>query len=111
MHDPACLFCKIAQGTIPAQKVAENDRAIAINDIAPKAPVHILVLPKTHVNDILGLDAETMGGCLALIQMIARNMHLDEKGFRVITNTGASAGQTVMHVHFHILAGKNLGFE
>ncbi|MEK6794589.1 MAG: histidine triad nucleotide-binding protein [Spirochaetota bacterium] len=110
-HDEDCIFCRIASGAIPSRKVAENDHAIAFHDIAPKAPVHILVLPKRHVPDILGLDSALMGECLSMIQTIARDMSLDKKGFRVITNCGAEAGQTVMHVHFHIIAGRMLGFE
>ncbi|MBI4977591.1 MAG: HIT domain-containing protein [Spirochaetes bacterium] len=101
--DENCIFCKIASGKIPSKKIAENDEVIAFHDIAPKAPVHFLVLPKTHVTDIMAMDAKLMGACLAMIQSIA--------GFRVINNCGANAGQTVMHAHFHVISGKMLGFE
>lgn len=109
--DENCIFCKIASGKIPSKKIAENDEVIAFHDIAPKAPVHFLVLPKTHVTDIMAMDAKLMGACLAMIQSIARDMKLEAQGFRVINNCGANAGQTVMHAHFHVISGKMLGFE
>ena len=100
-----CLFCKIVNGDIPAKKVFEDDDYLAFWDIAPKAPVHILLIPKLHIVNLYDLD----GGNLAIVQgmiarapQIAKQMGL-ESGFRLITNTGDGGGQEVGHIHFHIL--------
>lgn len=110
-YDEHCIFCKIIKGEIPSVKVAENEHCIAINDIAPKAPVHILVIPKQHVKDIMEASDEIIVTAHKMIKDIARELGLDEKGFRIINNCGSDAGQTVWHVHFHILSGRMLGFE
>ena len=106
-----CLFCKIIAGQIPSNKVYEDDAVYAFRDIAPQAPVHILVIPKTHVASAAQIDGENSvlaARCFEAIAKIAKAEGLDS-GFRVISNCGADAGQTVEHLHFHILAGKNLG--
>jgi len=105
-----CLFCKIIAGDIPSNKVYENEYVLAFRDIAPQAPVHILVIPKTHMESMNAVNAETSSmaeKCLEAIAVIAKQEGL-ENGYRVISNCGEDAGQTVKHLHFHILAGKKL---
>jgi len=106
-----CLFCKIISGAIPSQRVFENDHVFAFRDISPQAPVHILVVPKEHVESAAALTAENSdlaAKCFEAIPVIAKNAGLDG-GFRVISNAGPDGGQTVMHLHFHLLGGKKLG--
>jgi len=106
-----CIFCKIAAGTIPSQSVYEDDFVYAFRDISPQAPVHILIVPKTHVDSAAVLTAENSGlvaKCFEAIARIAESEGLGS-GFRVITNSGEDGGQTVFHLHFHLLGGKTLG--
>ncbi len=106
-----CLFCKIAAGVIPSTKVYEDEFVFAFRDIAPQAPVHILVIPKEHMasmNDVSAESSVYAAKCLEAIAVIANQEKLDN-GYRVISNCGDDAGQTVKHLHFHILAGKKLG--
>ena len=106
-----CLFCAIAAGEIPSAKVYEDDAVFAFKDINPQAPVHILVIPKAHISGVSAVTVENsalVGRCFEAIAKIAAQEKL-EKGFRVISNCGPDAGQTVMHLHFHILAGKEMG--
>ena len=106
-----CLFCKIIAGEIPSQKVFESDTVYAFRDISPQAPVHILVVPKEHMSgvaDICPANSSLIASCFEAIAKIAESEGL-EKGFRVITNSGADAGQTVFHLHFHLLGGKPFG--
>ena len=108
-----CIFCKIAEGQIPASKVYEDDRILAFRDIAPQAPVHVLVIPKVHVASVDEIDdnnLEVAAHVLACIPKIARMAGL-ENGYRVITNVGEDGCQTVKHLHFHILGGKKLPEE
>lgn len=108
-----CIFCKIISGEIPSTKVYEDDRILAFRDIAPMAPTHILVIPKEH---IAGVDAVTQENCdivgyiFTKIADIAREQGL-ENGYRVVSNVGEDGGQTVRHLHFHILGGKKLSVE
>lgn len=105
-----CIFCKIASGEIPSTKVFENEYVFAFRDIAPQAPVHILVIPKKHMESMNSVDEESSvwaAKCLEAIAYIAKQEKLDN-GYRVISNCGEDAGQTVKHLHFHILAGKKL---
>lgn len=107
-----CIFCKIVKGEIPAQKVYEDDNVLAFNDINPAAPVHVLVIPKKHIENILKLEAEDEYILIELfnsIKKIAKELNLEKDGFRLISNCGKDAGQEVMHLHFHILAGGKLG--
>ncbi len=100
-----CLFCKIVDGSIPSKKVYEDDDYLAFWDIAPKAPVHVLLIPKTHVASLNHMDDSNSGLIQAMIAkapMIAREVGLAD-GFRVVINTGAGGGQEVDHIHFHIL--------
>ncbi|MCL2589092.1 MAG: histidine triad nucleotide-binding protein [Oscillospiraceae bacterium] len=106
-----CLFCKIVAGEIPSDKIYEDDAVLAFRDIAPQAPVHILVIPKAHVASAMELsdkNTDLVAACFAAIPQIAKEQGL-ENGFRVITNCGQEGGQTVFHLHFHILGGRQLG--
>ena len=108
-----CLFCKIAAGIIPSTKVYEDDRILAFRDIAPMAPTHILVIPKTHIPSVDGITPENsnlVAHIFATIPAIVREEGL-VNGYRVVSNCGSDAGQTVQHLHFHILGGKQLTLE
>ena len=108
-----CLFCKIIAGDIPSTKVYEDDAILAFRDINPQAPTHILVIPKTHIEDCNGVTADNsavVAHIFEVIPQIARAEGLDS-GYRVVSNCGADAGQTVQHLHFHILGGKKLALE
>jgi histidine triad (HIT) family protein len=105
-----CLFCKIVAGEIPSTKVYEDEKVLAFRDINPQAPVHVLVIPKTHIQDTDGITAENssvIAHIFEVIPQIAKAEGLDN-GYRVVTNCGADSGQTVPHLHFHILGGKKL---
>lgn len=106
-----CLFCKIISGEIPSQKVYEDDQCFAFKDIAPMAPVHFLVVPKTHFSSAAEVTEENealIGHIYTVIAKLAKEMGFAD-GYRVVTNVGALAGQTVHHIHFHVLSGKQLG--
>ncbi len=108
-----CLFCKIVAGDIPSTKVYEDEKVLAFRDIAPMAPVHILVLPKAHigsVDEVCAENADVVAHIFTVIPQIAKAEGL-ENGYRVVSNCGADAGQTVHHLHFHILGGKQLSVE
>ena len=106
-----CLFCRILRKEIPATVVAETDDCLAFRDITPRAPVHILVIPKAHVASLNeATDAEQLGRLSLLAAEIARSEGLAESGYRTIINTGADAGQTVFHVHLHLLGGREMGW-
>ncbi len=105
-----CLFCKIIRGDIPSTKVYEDDLVYAFRDIAPQAPTHILVIPKAHidsVNKITGDNSAVVAHIFEVIPQIAAAENL-AGGYRVVSNCGADAGQTVFHLHFHILGGREL---
>lgn len=107
-----CLFCKISSSVIPADIVVENDFALAFRDIDPKAPTHVLVIPKSHFADVDELTAgnpNLAGELLALASEVARLEGLGT-GYRIVTNNGADAGQSVAHVHFHVLGGRSLSW-
>ena len=104
-----CLFCAIVAGEIPATKVLETDRILAFRDINPQAPTHVLVIPKTHYPDVAALaaaDAALLGEVIDAVQQVAVADGVAETGYRVVFNTGADAGQTVLHVHGHLLGGR-----
>ena len=108
-----CLFCRIIAGEIPSTKVYEDEKILAFRDIAPQAPVHVLVIPKTHIASVDGVNAENsdvVAHIFTKIPEIAKAEGL-ENGYRVVSNCGADAGQTVPHLHFHILGGKALALE
>ena len=108
-----CLFCKIIAGDIPSTKVYEDETVYAFRDINPQAPTHVLVVPKAHINDCNSITAENstvIAHIFEVIPQIAKTEGL-EGGYRVVSNCGADAGQTVHHLHFHILGGKTLSLE
>lgn len=105
-----CLFCKIIAGEIPSQVVYQDDRVFAFKDIAPVAPVHVLIIPKKHISTLEDLnpeDAEIMGHILVTASKLARELGL-EKGYRVVSNCKEEGGQTVYHVHFHLIGGRKM---
>lgn len=106
-----CIFCKIIAGEIPSKKVYEDEHVYAFYDINPQAPVHVLVIPKRHISSVAAIDAENapvVARVFCAIANIARELGLEEQGYRVVSNCGEAAGQTVFHLHFHILGGKQL---
>jgi len=103
-----CIFCKIVSGEIPSKVVYEDEHVLAFNDIEPQAPIHIVVIPKKHFANILELnDSNILNAIFDSIRKIVDEQKI-EKGFRIVCNTGTDGGQTVDHLHFHILAGRNL---
>ena len=108
-----CLFCKIIAGDIPSTKVYEDETVLAFRDIAPQAPTHMLVIPKAHIGsvaEVTGENSAVVAHIFEVIAQIAKNEGLSE-GYRVVSNCGPHAGQTVHHLHFHILGGKQLSLE
>lgn len=108
-----CLFCKIVKGDIPSTKVYEDELVLAFRDIAPQAPTHVLVIPKEHISGVSAVNAENAaiaGHCIAVCAKVAEMEGL-ESGFRVVSNCGDDAGQTVHHLHFHVLGGRKLNLE
>lgn len=106
-----CIFCKIIKGEIPCSKVYEDDKVLAFNDINPQAPVHVLIVPKTHVQSIMDMNLDEyqiIGHVFNVASKLAKELHVDEKGFRIVNNIGEDGGQTVPHVHFHLLGGRSL---
>ncbi len=104
-----CIFCKIASGEIPSTKVYEDDKLLAFKDLDPQAPVHILVIPKTHIKwayDVTEENSSVIAHIFEKIPQIAKEQGL-ENGFRIVNNCGESAGQTVHHIHFHLLGGRD----
>ncbi len=106
-----CIFCKIANGEIGTDKVYEDEFVTAFRDLNPQAPVHILVVPKKHYSNVLEVkeNDDIIAKIYGAINKIAKQENIDQSGFRVINNCGKDAGQTVMHMHFHIIAGRALG--
>ena len=106
-----CLFCRIAGGSIPARKAYEDDALVAFHDLNPQAPVHVLVIPRKHiatVNDLTAEDEVTVGAMVRRAAAIARDLGHAEAGYRTVFNCNAAAGQTVFHIHLHLLAGRDL---
>ena len=108
-----CLFCKIIKGDIPSTKVYEDEQVYAFRDINPQAPTHILVIPKAHIDSVNGITAENSAVVAHIFQVIPQIAAAEglTGGYRVVSNCGADAGQTVFHLHFHILGGKPLALE
>ena len=107
-----CIFCKIIKREIPSSIVYEDSDIIAFRDVNPQAPIHILVIPKKHINSLIDLKEEDellVGKIYTVINKIAKKENIDKDGFRVIVNCGENGGQEVKHLHFHILGGKKLG--
>ncbi len=108
-----CLFCKIISGEVPSKKVYEDEYVYAFEDIAPVAPVHILFIPKEHISgagDITAENSAVVAKIYEAIAKVAGQMGLDKSGFRVVSNCGADAGQTVFHLHFHLIGGTKLNW-
>lgn len=108
-----CIFCKIIRGEIPSKKVFEDDQLLVIEDVSPQAPLHLLLLPKKHVTNSLDMTADEdklVGYAFRKGGDIAREKGYAESGFRIVQNNGAGAGQSVFHIHFHLLAGRDLGW-
>ncbi len=106
-----CLFCKIAKGEIPSSKVYEDDLVYAFRDIEPQAPVHILIIPKVHIasaNDLNDENSAVVGHIFSIAAKIAKSEGIAEGGYRIVNNCGADGGQTVGHLHFHMLGGRSL---
>ena len=108
-----CLFCRIIAGEIPAKKAYEDDDVVAFHDVNPQAPTHILVIPRKHIatlDDLTDADATGIGTVVVKAAKIAREYKLESEGYRFVVNMGPAAGQTVFHIHFHVLGGRNFGW-
>ncbi len=106
-----CIFCKIANKEISSNIIFEDDKIIAFHDINPQAPYHILVLPKKHIETLLDLkeeDKELIGHIYLIINKIAKDLKFEQRGYRVVVNCKEEAGQTIFHLHFHVLAGRTM---
>jgi len=104
-----CLFCRIVAGEIPSERVAEDDIVLAIRDIAPRAPTHVLLMPREHIAsaaDLTDADATLLGRIFATAADLARSEGIAEGGYRIVTNIGTWGGQTVDHLHFHVMGGR-----
>lgn len=111
MKHADCIFCKIIEGTIPSTKIFENDKVLAFKDLQPHASIHYLFVHKNHtsdVNDIAATDPAQFADIFSAIKEVTEKEKLVERGFRVVTNVGPHAGQTVFHTHFHVLGGEQL---
>ncbi len=108
-----CIFCKIAKGEIPSKKVYEDDKVLAFYDIEPAAPVHVLVIPKNHIgsiNEINNENSSIVAHIFEVINKIVIELNIADTGYRVVSNCGEQGGQTVGHLHFHLLGGRNLAW-
>lgn len=113
MDQADCLFCKIVRGDIPADFVFESDDVVAFNDINPQAPLHVLVIPRRHIstiNDLSADDAETVGKLFLAARQIAADAGVAENGYRVAMNCNEDGGQSVYHIHLHVLGGRRMGW-
>jgi histidine triad (HIT) family protein len=108
--DPDCLFCRIVAGTVPAAKVHDDDLVVAFRDIAPRAPTHILVIPRDHIpsaGDLTEDDGPMLGRLFATVAELARSEGIADAGYRLVSNVGRWGGQTVDHLHIHLLGGRS----
>ncbi len=108
-----CIFCKIVKGEIPADKVYEDEKYMAFKDIHPKAPVHILIIPKEHIaylSDIDETNKYIIADMAVIANKIAKDMGIDKSGYRILINNGADSGQEVFHIHMHLFGGKKMSF-
>lgn len=106
-----CIFCKILKGEIPSTKVYEDDKVYAFNDINPEAPVHVLIIPKEHIaniNELNEVNVNVISHIFLVAKHIAKQLGIAEDGYRIVSNCGRDGGQTVSHIHFHLLGGKSL---
>jgi diadenosine tetraphosphate (Ap4A) HIT family hydrolase len=107
--DPECLFCRIVAGEVPSSRVHDDDQVIAIRDIAPRAPTHILLMPRRHIPsaaDLVETDGPLLGHLFAVAADLARSEGIADGGYRLVSNIGRWAGQTVDHLHFHLMGGR-----
>lgn len=105
-----CIFCKIINKEIPSEKVYEDEKVLAFKDINPAAPIHILIIPKQHFENVLEVeDKQVIADIFSAIDKVAKELGIEKDGFRIINNCGKDAGQEVMHIHFHLLAGGKMG--
>ena len=108
-----CIFCRIVAGEIPSKFVYQDEQCVAFEDVNPQAPVHALVIPRAHVESLKGFqtsDTALMGALLQACREVARIKGVSDSGFRIVANTGSSAGQTVFHMHFHVLGGRSFAW-
>ena len=106
-----CIFCRIAQGDIPSDRVYEDDDVLAFADLSPQAPVHVLIIPKRHIQSAQALteaDTRLLGKLFTAARRIAEDKGLSENGYRIVTNVGADGGQSVPHLHLHLLGGRTM---
>jgi histidine triad (HIT) family protein len=109
----SCVFCRVADGTVPARILFEDDEIVAFHDIAPRAPVHVLVIPRRHIVSLASVGVDDRGVLATLFAAsaaAARRTGIAETGYRVVTNVGAGAGQSVFHLHLHVLGGRPMGW-
>ncbi|HEY5563441.1 MAG TPA: histidine triad nucleotide-binding protein [Clostridiaceae bacterium] len=108
-----CIFCKIIKGEIPSQIVYENEEIFCFNDINKEAPVHVVIIPKKHIESLNSLeekDGRVIGDIFVKAKIIAKILGIDERGYRIVSNCGIDGGQTVNHIHFHLLGGRSLNW-
>ena len=113
MTDPNCVFCKIASGAIPVRRLLEDEHGLAFPDANPQAPTHVLIIPKAHHASLAAVpegEQELPGKLLSMARRLAANLGLVERGYRVVINTGPEAGQSVHHLHLHLLAGRPMAW-
>lgn len=113
MSDPNCIFCKIASGAIPAKRLGENVHALAFADLNPQAPTHVLVIPKVHLASHAAIAPDQwphLSAMQELAQKLAKELGLDASGYRLVMNTGKDGGQTVFHLHLHLLGGRPMSW-
>ena len=106
-----CIFCKIVNGEVPSKKIYEDDKVLAFHDISPEAPVHFLVIPKEHiksVNELTEKNCDIISHIFLVINKLVRELNIDETGYRIVNNCGKDGGQTVDHMHFHVLGQRDL---
>ncbi|HSJ10755.1 MAG TPA: histidine triad nucleotide-binding protein [Longimicrobiales bacterium] len=111
MTEADCIFCRIGKGEVPAKIVREDEDTVAFRDLDPRAPLHVLVIPRRHiasVNDVADTDRDLMGALVTAARDVARLEGVAEDGYRLVMNTGAAAGQSVHHIHMHVLGGRDL---
>lgn len=107
----SCIFCKIVNGEIPSKKIYEDDKVLAFHDISPEAPVHFLVIPKDHiqsVNDLTEKNSDIISHIFLVINKLVRELNVNETGYRIVNNCGKDGGQSVDHMHFHVLGQRDL---
>lgn len=110
-YDPECLFCKIAAGEIPSDHVYEDDRVVVFRDINPKAPTHVLAIPRRHIpsaDDLTDADGDLLAALFSALRKVAADANL--RGYRIVSNVGPESGQSVFHLHFHLLGGRRMAW-